>query len=232
MNKLLKIILYLFLAIVIIFGILVFIGWKASGNKSFSADDCTHIIAPGIPGDLGADYCNYSLAERKSDSSYCNKIKDVDEKTSCEVLFESTPDKCASLKNNSACYTGFATIKKDAAVCAKADYANNHSGAYECYQSVAIAMNDSSICDKIIVQYEFLYTNYKYACLAITKNDSSICEQAINSTYGTINSDGCYSDFAKAKNDRSICNKIKNSMQRGLCQNPNQTLIINPDLVR
>jgi hypothetical protein len=53
MNKILKIILYLVLAIIIIFGILVFIGWKTSSNKSLSGDDCRHIIAPGIPGDLG-----------------------------------------------------------------------------------------------------------------------------------------------------------------------------------
>ena len=228
-----KVLFYILLGIVLVFGLLLYVGWRASQSndiKLSSEDDCVKMYAPGISGDLGRDYCNYDLAQKNNDPTFCAKIMGAGLKISCEVLFTQSPDRCEDVGDErSACYKGYATMKKDLAVCEKLDSSNNPSQKYKCYLSVATVTNDSKICDRIITD-DMGANNYeKYSCLAITKNEKSICENAVSEIYGTNDVDACYLYIARTQNSSKICEYIKDPYQKQFCKT--KTVIVNPSLL-
>jgi len=207
MNKKFILIIVVFLAIILIVGILL-VSKKPQIREETKGGVKTEEL---------------TLNERKA-VSVCNKITKKEWKDNCLAVVKKDFTLCTGLLSDkyqdALCYRVVAVAKADPSVCEKIEV-NKDS----CYAEVAKTKPDISLCNKVVAKSS---KNRCYWNVADAKQDSSFCQNIIddqdlkNRCLATIGSDSllcdkinnqpernsCYLNIAIKKNDQSLCEKM------------------------
>jgi len=196
MKKLIKILLYCVIVIILIFGILTFVGWKASSSLSISRPNPYQLLSASQSGDANAcmkvpnadhDDINQCLDQISLNNLIKGKPDDI---SICDKMFDdSVTTNAGKINCYSHYYNDIGLFKKDPSVCTTI---KNAEISEWCYQQYAIQTGNYSLCANVpsvvvvpengnerdLCYAEFLESyskpDYKSICPLIQENPSVV----------------------------------------------------------
>lgn len=190
MNKKFILIIVVFLAIILIAGVLLI-------NKKPQIKEGTK---------EGVKTQELTANEKKA-VSICDKLTRKEWKDRCLAVINKDFSLCTGLLSDkyqdAVCYRVIAVAKADPLICEKIEVSKDR-----CYAEAAKTKPDMSLCDKVI---EKNFKNRCYWNIAEAKQDFSFCEKI------TDDQDWRNRCFATMKNNSLLCDKIDQQFEKNIC---------------